>query len=79
MQFNKRDLPNVAPVEFMNFMLNQREAKALCFETVARDGVGIYECLNIICRMVMAKFIQEHNMAAAVLNAKDLAVKATQS
>lgn len=63
LQFNKRDLPNVAPVEFMDFMLNQRPVKALFFETVAKDGTGVYESLNMICKMVMAQFIKDHKMA----------------
>ena len=63
LQFNKRDLPNVAPVDFMDFMLNQRPVKALFFETVAKEGAGVYESLNMICKMVMAQFIKEHKMA----------------
>lgn len=75
-QFNKRDLPNVAPVEYMDFLLNQRAEKMLWYEAIARDGEGIYECLNTICRMVMAKFIQEHNMGStAVPESEDLAIK----
>ena len=77
LQFNKRDLPNVAPPDYMDFMLNQREEKALWFESVANQGIGVYECLNMICKMVMAQFIQEHNMAATdVPDETDLAVKA---
>ncbi len=75
LQFNKRDLPNVAPVEYMNFMLNQRETKALWFEAVAREGIGIYECLNTICRMVICQFIQEHQMNVVAPEAKDFAVR----
>ncbi|MCK5849988.1 MAG: gliding-motility protein MglA [Kiritimatiellae bacterium] len=62
LQFNKRDLDNVAPVEYMDFVLNQRENKALSFETVACDGTGVHESLNMVCKMVMAQFIDEHNM-----------------
>jgi len=62
LQFNKRDLDNIAPVEYMDFVLNQREEKALYFETVACDGPGVHESLNMVCKMVMAQFIEEHNM-----------------
>ena len=79
LQFNKRDLPNAAPVEYMDFLLNQRAEKVLWHEAIARDGQGIYECLNTICRMVMAKFIEEHNMGSAVPDAKNIAVKGAQS
>ena len=62
-QFNKRDIPGVAPVEYMDFVLNQRAVKALSFETVAREGTGVYESLNMICKMVMSQFIKDHKMA----------------
>ncbi len=61
-QFNKRDMPDVAPVEYLDFVLNQRENKALYFETVANKGIGVHESLNMICKMVMAQFIQDHKM-----------------
>lgn len=62
LQFNKRDLPNIAPVEYLDFVLNQREDKALFFESVACDGTGVHETLNMVCKMVMGQFIEEHNM-----------------
>ncbi len=79
LQFNKRDLPNIAPVEYMDFMLNQQEEKAAFFESVASQCVGVYEALNMICKIVMAQFIREHNMGATTEapNEKDLAVKAS--
>jgi len=63
LQFNKRDLPNIAPVEYMDFLLNQRPIKVIFFEAVAKEGIGVYESLNMICKMVMAQFIKEHKIA----------------
>jgi signal recognition particle receptor subunit beta len=62
LQFNKRDLPNIAPVHYMDFMLNQRESKAPGFEAVAVDGGGVHDTLNMVSKMVMAKFIEDHSM-----------------
>ena len=62
LQFNKRDLPNIAPYHYIDFMLNQRESKALSFEAVATAGNGVHDTLNMICKQVMAKFIDEHSM-----------------
>jgi len=62
LQFNKRDLPNIAPVEYLDFVLNQRDDKAVFFESVACNGDGVHETLNMVCKMVMAQFIEEHNM-----------------
>ncbi|MBN2301796.1 MAG: gliding-motility protein MglA [Lentisphaerae bacterium] len=64
LQFNKRDLPNVAPQEYLDFLLNQGQARAQYFNGVAVEGVGVYKTLNTICKMVMALFIEENNMSA---------------
>ena len=35
LQFNKRDLPDIAPVHYMNFMLKQRATAVPCIEAIA--------------------------------------------
>lgn len=61
LQFNKRDLQNIAPAVYLDFMLNQNvKTKAQHFEAVAVSGIGVKLTLNTICKMVMAKFIEEH-------------------
>jgi len=52
-QYNKRDLPNVAPVEYLEFMLNRRPRRVPCFEAVAVDGKGVFDTLNMVSRMVL--------------------------
>jgi len=52
MQYNKRDLENAAPVRFMQYVLNPRQAPH--FEAVAIDGAAVFESLNAICRLVLA-------------------------
>ena len=80
LQFNKRDLPNVAPPEYMDFLLNsQREERAAHFEAVAASGKGVLETLNVICKMVLARFIEENNMAAAPDVGNDVAVATKES
>jgi signal recognition particle receptor subunit beta len=64
LQFNKRDLPDIAPAQYMDFMLNQRVEQVPYFESVAIRGDGVHETLNMICKMVMAEFIKEHMMPA---------------
>jgi mutual gliding-motility protein MglA len=70
LQYNKRDLPNAAPPEFLDFLLNQGSERVLSLPGVAVDGVGVYKTLNTICKMVMAQFVKENrmkgNMAAPV-------------
>ena len=59
LQYNKRDLPNVAPVEYMEFLLNNREVQVPAFPAVASQCDGVFETLNMITRMLLHKFINE--------------------
>jgi mutual gliding-motility protein MglA len=61
LQYNKRDLPNVAPVEYMEYLLNNREVRVPAFEAAAAKGDGVFETLNAITRMLLNKFISEAN------------------
>jgi signal recognition particle receptor subunit beta len=59
LQYNKRDLPNIAPVEYMEFLLNNRELQVPSFESAALECQGVFESLNMITRMLLNKFINE--------------------
>ena len=59
LQYNKRDLPNVAPVEYMEFLLNNRDVQVPSFSAVASGCEGVFESLNMITRLLLHKFINE--------------------
>jgi len=59
MQYNKRDLPDVAPVEYLDFLLNNREVQVPSFEASASGCEGVFETLNMITRMLLHKFLNE--------------------
>ena len=50
-QYNKRDLPNVVPVEEMNRVLNPKGV--LYFEGVATIGKGVFETLKEVAKQVI--------------------------
>ena len=52
-QYNKRDLPNAAPVPYLEFLLNRRGRRVPVFEAVAVDGAGVFDTLNTVSRMVL--------------------------
>ncbi|HET7876803.1 MAG TPA: ADP-ribosylation factor-like protein [Methylomirabilota bacterium] len=52
-QYNKRDLPNIAPVEYLEYLLNRRPRRVPFFEAVAIDGKGVFDTLNTVSRMVL--------------------------
>src|SRR2546426_7797505 len=57
LQYNKRDLPNAAPVEYMEFLLNNRELQVPAFGSTAHRCEGVFDTLNMITRLLLNKFI----------------------
>lgn len=51
MQWNKRDLPNIVPVEDLQHQLNKRNFPA--FEAVATNGQGVFETLKMVSKSVL--------------------------
>ena len=59
LQYNKRDMPNPAPVEYMDYLLNNREVQVPSFVATASKSDGVFETLNMITRLLLHKFINE--------------------
>ena len=57
LQYNKRDLPDAAPVHYMNYLLNNRDVQMPSFCSVATQGEGVFECLNMVARLVLHRFL----------------------
>jgi mutual gliding-motility protein MglA len=62
LQFNKRDLPDIAPIHYMDFMLNRRSTRVPFFEGSALQGSGVLEALNLIGKLVISTFIERNKM-----------------
>lgn len=54
LQYNKRDLPGAAPIDYLEYVLNRRATRVPFFEAVATDGKGVFDTLNTVSRMVLA-------------------------
>ena len=50
-QYNKRDLPNVAPLPEMNNLLNPTDIPS--FEAVATTGIGVFDTLKSLAKQVL--------------------------
>lgn len=57
-QYNKRDLPYIASVEEMRELLNQRRLPD--FEAVATRGIGVFETLKAIAKLVFIQLKRSH-------------------
>ncbi len=64
LQYNKRDLPNVAPLHYLEYLLNNRRVRVPSFEAAATTGQGVFASLNAISRMLLQKFAREHDTMA---------------
>jgi signal recognition particle receptor subunit beta len=61
LQYNKRDLPNAAPLNFLEYTFNNRATQVLSFEACAASGQGVLETLNGVARLLLAKYSKSPN------------------
>lgn len=52
-QYNKRDLPNAAPLSELEELLNPTKVQA--FEAVAPKGVGVFDTLKAVAKLVLTE------------------------
>ena len=57
LQYNKRDLPDVSPVEELERALNQRDWES--FEASALTGMGVFETLRAISKLTLISLREE--------------------
>ncbi len=51
-QYNKRDLPNVAPIQYLQLKLNKHNVPY--FESICTQGDGVFETLKAVINLVVA-------------------------
>lgn len=52
-QYNKRDLPNIMPINDLQFNINRNGYTY--FESVAIRGIGVFDTLKSICKLTVLK------------------------
>jgi signal recognition particle receptor subunit beta len=60
-QYNKRDIGNPAPLNYLEYTFNNRASRVLAFEAVASTGQGVLETLNAAARLLLAKYSKNPN------------------
>lgn len=56
LQYNKRDMPNAVPLEYLEDALNNRYPRVTAYQSVATTGFGVMETLNCIAGLVVRRF-----------------------
>jgi len=62
-QYNKRDLPNTAPIQYLQYVINPRQVAAL--EAIAIRGDGVFESLSAICTRVLGNLARKQKAGVA--------------
>ena len=59
LQYNKRDLSNVAPINYLEFLLNNRKKRVQSFEVISSSGQNVFASLNAVSQMLLHKFSKQ--------------------
>lgn len=70
LQYNKRDLPNIADIKTMEQKLNFRNVPH--FEAVAVDGVGVLETFVEAVKQTVRYIFQKYQLSKGIKNADEL-------
>ena len=60
LQFNKRDLPNVAPINYLEYLVNNRKKRLQSFESIATTGMNVFSALDAVTQQLLHKFKKEN-------------------
>jgi signal recognition particle receptor subunit beta len=62
LQYNKRDLENIAPVNYLEYVLNNRKKRVQSFEVVSSSGQNVFASLNAVSQILLHKFSKQSDV-----------------
>ena len=62
LEYNKRDLPNVAPSNYMEYALNNRKKRLQSFEVISSTGQNVFAALNAVSQILLHKFSKQSDV-----------------
>ena len=65
LQLNKRDLEDVAPTNYLQYLLNNQKRRVQSFESVAKTGVNVFSALDAVTQLLLHKFNRERGQLLA--------------
>ena len=54
--YNKRDLGDIAPVSYLEYLLNNQTRRVRSFETIARTGFNVFAALDAVTQVLLHHF-----------------------
>src|SRR5260370_25176758 len=67
LEYNKRDLPNIAPANYMEYALNNRKKRLQSFEVISNTGQNVFATLNAVSQVLLHKFSNQSQAPHAAL------------
>lgn len=64
LQYNKRDLPGTAPVQYLEYVLNNGPRRFPFFEAAAAAGTNVFATLNALAQEILQRFHRAAGPAA---------------
>jgi mutual gliding-motility protein MglA len=65
LEYNKRDLPNIAPINYMEYALNNRKKRLQSFEVISSTGQNVFAALNAVSQILLHKFSKQGDVPQA--------------
>ena len=62
LQYNKRDLENIAPVNYLEYVLNNRKRRVQSFEVISSTGQNVFASLNAVSQILLHKFSKQSDV-----------------
>ena len=66
LQYNKRDLTNIAPINYLEYVLNNRKKRFQSFEVISSTGQNVFAALNAVSQILLHKFSKQSDVPATV-------------
>ncbi len=63
-QYNKRDLDGIAPLNYLEFLFNNRKKRVQSFEAVGSTGQNVFATLNAVSQLLLHKFSKDNDAAS---------------
>jgi signal recognition particle receptor subunit beta len=67
LEYNKRYLPNIAPVIYMEYVLNNRKKRLQSFEVISCSGQNVFAALNAVSQVLLHKFSKQSESSPGAL------------
>src|SRR5438270_4471762 len=59
LQYNKRDLPNIEPVNYMEYVMNNRKKRLQSLDVISSSGQNVFAALNSVSQILLHKFSKQ--------------------